>query len=130
MIKAESYEELMSKYPIDGKTNLYFQVFVGKDHCLTQRDWELVRKTHPNGYKVPEHEWRYFYTTGNMWYDSYVYNGEYWYLGCDSWDGITYTEEPTWGITKYGRTDVAIFKTEEEANEYIYNKVNKERFEF
>lgn len=50
----------------------------------------------------------------------------------DSWDGIQYAEEPTWGIQRactIQRTEFGVFKTKAEAIDYK-NKKLKERLEF
>ena len=63
---------------------------------------------------------------------AYMYDGEKWCLGIDSWDGIQYAEEPTWGIQRacnIQRTEFGVFKTKAEAIDYK-NKKLKERLEF
>ena len=64
--------------------------------------------------------------------NDYLYDGEKWALGVDTWDGIIYADEPEWGIQRacnIQRTEYGVFKTRAEAIDYK-NKKLKERLEF
>ena len=56
-----------------------------------------------------------------VWYTHYIYDGTYWYLGEDSWDGIYRVDsEPKYGIVdNKSRFFFGVFTTEEEAYECI-----------
>ena len=94
---------------------------------------EDARFRHPDGWlDRTDHKWFYYDIVPSTWYDHYLWDGEKWCLGMDSWDGIQYAEEPTWGIQRacnIWRTEFGVFKTKAEAIDYK-NKKLKERLEF
>ena len=129
----KTFEEISENFPLNSKANLKFLVNQCYSYALTQKDLELLKKDYPFGYhNKEEHKWCFWNIDAMVWYDCYIYNGEEWILGIDGWDGISYADEPKWGI-QYTQTvckkEFAIFKTEEEAKEYCSRKM-KELFEF
>ena len=133
MKQFNTFEEIDKNFPLNNKTNLRFLVHQCYSFALTQKDLELLKKDYPLGYyNKEEHKWYYWHIDSNVWYDCYIYNGEEWILGIDTWDGIIYAEEPTWGI-QYTQTvrksEFGVFRTIEEAEEYRNRKI-KEKFDF
>lgn len=118
MIKCSSYEELKEKYPLDGIHNYCYIVDKTKENCLTEADLKILKTTHPNGYFDKEdHKYEYYYISSYIVYDHYCFDGEYWYLGLDSWDGIYFVDNlPDFGIVFKGIRGT--FQTIEEAEKY------------
>ena len=131
MIKFDSFDEIKQRYPLNTNFNQKFTVTISYEYCLTNIDYEIAKLHHPFGWKDKvEHKWCYYKIFQETWYDHYVFNGQYFFLGLDSWDGIYGADEPNWGIHKdMTKKEFGVFKTEEEAREYC-NKKLKERLEF
>lgn len=129
MIICNSYEEISSKYPIDGKANMFFTVDRRSINVITAKDVAIAKEEKPHGYhdKI-SHKWYYWDILSGLWYDSYVFDGQKWYLGIDSWDGICPADEPKYGIHRI-LSEYGCFRTIEEAEEYRAKKL-KERLEF
>jgi hypothetical protein len=133
MIICNSYEEINKKYPIDGKSNITFTVSRGYTNVMTEKDVALAKEENPHGYhdKI-DHKWVHWNILSDLWYDSYIFDGEKWYLGTDSWDGIYPATMPDYGVhraqTIFG-SEYGCFQTIEEAGEYRAKKL-RERLEF
>lgn len=133
MIKFNTFEEINAKYPINGQSNLRF--LVKKEYCfiLSKTDKDLAKQAHPFGWEdKTEHKWHFYDINQETWYDAYIYDGEKWILGIDTWDGICYANEPKWGMHPSNvvqRSEFGIFKTLTEAEEYRSKKL-KELLEF
>ena len=127
-----SFEELNTAYPIEEKANTYHIVSLDYTHVITDADILWAKRTFPFGWfdKI-ESKWYFYIIESRTWYNRYVYDGENWWLGIDTWDGVIEADEPEWGIkkSKLTRHDQAIFKTLEEAEEYR-QKIWNERMEF
>lgn len=128
-IKFDNLEELMKKFPIDNKHNLLYIVEEYNIFCPTSQDIEKAKKQHQNGY-FNKAECNYYYCLirSEIWYDYYLFDGIYWYLGIDDWEGISAVlEEPKYRILeKYNEVFFGIFRTEEEAYEYVKKRYSKE----
>jgi hypothetical protein len=63
-------------------------------------------------------------------YDHYCFNGKYWYLGLDTWDGVSVVDDfPNFGIVFKGIRGT--FRTREEATKYKeYLESSEYLFEF
>lgn len=133
MIEFSSFEEISRVYPLDRKVNYRHEVVKQCTNAITKEDLDYCKKTFPNGYysKVG-FVWYHWSICTLPWYDSYIYDGEKWYLGIDTWDGIVPAEEPDWGVHYTGSTrriEYGIFKTLEEAEAYRSKKI-KELLDF
>mgnify|MGYP003413767108 FL=1 len=128
-----SYEEMRITHPLNSDHNQSYLVHKVYEYVLTKQDLENARLKHPDGWlDKTDHKWFYYDIVPSTWYDHYLWDGEKWCLGMDSWDGIQYAEEPTWGIQRacnIQRTEFGVFKTKAEAIDYK-NKKLKERLEF
>lgn len=128
-----SFEEIKSAHPLDTEHNQSFLVHQVYHHVFSWADIDLLKKEHPGGWiDKEEHRYYYYDIEVHTWYDYYLYDGEKWILGVDSWDGVQYAEEPTWGVQHtrtIKRTEYGIFKTKAEAIDYKNRKL-KERLEF
>ena len=128
-----SFEEIKTAHPLDAEHNQSFLVHQVYHHTFTRADIDLLKKEHPDGWiNKEEHRYYYYDIEVHTWYDHYLYDGEKWILGVDSWDGIQYAEEPTWGVQHtrtIKHTEYGIFKTKAEAIDYKNRKL-KERLEF
>ena len=133
MIYFNHFEEMCSAYPLDSDHNQSYLVHKVYEYVLAKQDLEDVKLRHPDGWlDRTNHKWFYYDIVPSIWYDHYLWDGEKWSLGMDSWDGIQYAEEPTWGIQhtcSIQRTEFGVFKTRAEAIDYK-NKKLKERLEF
>lgn len=132
MNEFKSFEEISSAYPLDKISNVYHSVKLDYTNVITDADMVWVKKTFPFGwFDKTENKWYFYVIETRIWYNRYVYDGETWWLGIDTWDGIIEAEEPEWGIkkSKFVRHEQAIFKTLEEAEEYR-RKIWNERMEF
>ena len=128
-----SFEEISTIHPLDHKSNCKFMAYESYEFILTLDDMKLARERHPYGWwSSIDSKWFYWDIGCVVWYDRYFYDGDRWYLGLETWDGIVQAEEPSWGIRRaynIHKTEIGIFKTLEEAEEYR-NKKLKERLEF
>ena len=128
-----SFEAIRAAYPLDTEHNQSFLVRQVYHHVFTHADIDLLKKEHPDGWIDKEgHRYYYYDIEAHTWYDHYLYDGEKWILGMDSWDGIQYADEPIWGVQRIQtvkRTEYGIFKTKAEAIDYKNRKL-KERLEF
>lgn len=114
----ETFEEISTKYPIDGKTNVYYQAHMVVTYVLTKEDLVLAKQRFPHGrYEEKESKWIGYEVLKQTWYDSYIYDGENWRLGEDSWDGYVPLNEDD--IPHYGNL---IFKTYEEAEKVCISR--------
>lgn len=132
MIRFDSFEEIKAKYPIDGVANEEYSVFLDYETVLTDADLKITKAEHEFGwYDKALCRWYFYRIYNEVWYDFYLYDGEIWILGKDSWDGVGYAEEPTWGVSPDILTgkEYAIFHTHDEAVKYALKKL-KERLEF
>ena len=133
MIYFDSFEEMRAVHPLDSDHNQSYLVHKVYEYVLAKQDLEDARFRHPDGWlDRTDHKWFYYDIVPSTWYDHYLWDGEKWCLGMDSWDGIQYAEEPTWGIQRacnIWRTEFGMFKTKAEAIDYK-NKKLKERLEF
>ena len=133
MIYFDNFEEMCSAYPLNSDHNQSYLVHKVYEYVLTKQDLEDARIRHPDGWlDRTDNKWFYYDIEPHTWYDHYLWDGEKWSLGMDSWDGIQYAEEPTWGIQRacnIQRTEFGVFKTKAEAINYK-NKKLKERLEF
>ena len=128
-IKFDNLEELKLKFPIDNKRNFCYRVEESCICCLTPIDLKIAEEDHPLGqYNKVEEVYYYCDIIPEVWYTHYVYDGTYWYLGEDSWDGIYRVDsEPKYGIVdNKSRLFFGVFKTEEEAYECIKKRYSKE----
>jgi hypothetical protein len=133
MIKFNSFEEISSAHPINPEHNQSFTVRHAYKHVFTYQDIDIIKQLHPNGWLDREgHRYYYYDILACTWYTHYIYDGENWCLGIDSWDGIQVAEEPTWGVQRecnFQRTEFGVFKTKAEAINYKNRKL-EERLEF
>ena len=132
MIKFKSFEEISAKYPIDGVANAEYSVFLDYENALTDTDLKIVKAEHEFGWYDKElYRWYFYRIYNEMWYDFYLYDGETWILGKDSWDGVGYAEAPVWGTSPdiFIGKEYANFHTYDEAVKYALKKI-KERLEF
>ena len=129
----DSFEEISAAHPLDSDHNQSFLVRQVYQHAFTWADIDLLKKRYPDGWTDREgHRYYYYDIEVHTWYDHYLYDGEKWVLGMDTWDGIVYADEPEWGIQRacnFQRTEYGIFKTKAEAIDYKNRKL-KERLEF
>ena len=128
-----SFEEIKIAHPLDAEHNQSFLVHKVYEYVLTKQDFEVVKAKHPDGWLDPiDHKQFYYDIMISTWYDHYLYDGEKWVLGINTWDGVVNADEPNWGIQRacnLQRTEYGVFKTETEAIDYK-NKKLKERLEF
>ena len=128
-----SFEEINAAYPLDGKSSLKFVVTKNAQFFYTKTDLEILKQHYPYGWvDTSESRWYYYNITKENWYDTYIYDGEKWGLGINTWDGICDANEPDWGFheaNSFSKVEFGIFKTLKEAEEYC-NKKLKERLEF
>lgn len=128
----DSFEEISAVYPLDSDHNQSFFVRLAYQHALSWRDVDILKKEYPDGWLDKEgHRYYYYDIQVSTWYSHYIYDGEKWILGMDTWDGIQYVDEPNWGIERVTTTytEYGTFKTKAEAIDYK-NKKLKERLEF
>ena len=129
----ESFEEIKAAYPLDTEHNQSFLVHQTYQYALSSADIDFLKEKYPDGWlDNEEHRYYYYDIEVHTWYDHYLYDGTKWILGIDTWDGVQYAEEPTWGIQHtcaIKRTEYGIFKTKAEAIDYKNRKL-KERLEF
>ena len=129
----DTFEEISAAHPLDSDHNQSFLVHQTYEHALSWADIDHLKKKYPDGWMDKEgHRYYYYDIEAHTWYDYYLYDGEKWILGVDSWDGIHYAEEPTWGVQytcTVKRAEYGIFKTKAEAIDYKNRKL-KERLEF
>ena len=115
-LKFKSYEEIKEKFPLDGIHNKYYKVIKSKINCITDTDYKILKTKYPFGY-LDENKYIYFCIYTKTIYDHYCYNGEYWFLGLDDFDGIgNVIIFPQFG--KKLDHSGGIFKTYKEAEEY------------
>lgn len=129
----KTFEEISAAYPISPEHNQSFTVRYAYKHVFTYQDIDLIKQLHPDGWLDREgHRYYYYDILVCTWYTHYVYDGEKWYLGIDSWDGIQVADEPEWGVRRANnlqRTETGVFKAKAEAIDYKNRKL-KERLEF
>ena len=124
----ETFEEISMKYPIDGVTNVVYRVHKSYTHVYDDYDLECARKMWPHGYKDGL-IYQFWYAVKDTWYTHYFFNGSVWNLGAEDPDGIQEVfGEVECGVfvSKYGTR--AVFKTEQEAEEYCKTKANLTKF--
>lgn len=116
-LRFNSYEEISSNYPLDGIHNFYYIVDEHKFNCITEADLQILKEKYPGGY-FDKDNYKYICHLINKqpFYDHYCFNGEYWYLGLDSLDGVYEAELPKYG--KQFKSLLSVFKTLEEAEDY------------
>ena len=128
-IKFDNLEELMMKFPIDNKRNVCYTVEEYHVCCLTPVDLIVAKEKHPFGrYNKVEGNYYYCVIMPRVWYDHYLYDGTYWYIGEDSWNGVyTVLYEPKYEVINNERGLLrGSFKTEEEAYECVKKRYSKE----
>ena len=129
----DSFEEISATYPIDTEHNQSYCVRLVYQYVFSWSDVDLIKKVHPDGWLDKEgHRYYYYEIQSSTWYTHYIYDGEKWQLGIDSWDGIYVADEPEWGVERINtihRSEIGIFRTKAEAIDYK-NKKLKERLEF
>ena len=129
----ESFEEICAVHPIDANHNQSYLVHLVYQHAFSWLDIDLLKKKYPDGWLDKEgHRYYYYDILISTWYTHYIYDGEKWQLGADSWDGIYVADEPEWGIRRTNtihRSEIGVFRTKAEAIDYK-NKKLKERLEF
>ena len=120
-----SFEEISTKYPIDGKSNMVY--VAGKSYTTVyndEYDLECARKQWPYGYKDGFY-YKFWRVLESSWYTHYIFDGQKWYLGIENFDGVQRVYgEYNYGIVsnKYGTH--ASFRTHEEAEEYCKTKAS------
>ena len=128
-MKFDNLEDLMRKYPIDNKHNRLYRVEEYRIFCPTSQDLIEEKNLHPFGY-FNKAEGRYYYCniSSYPWYNYYIFDGTYWYLGLNNWDGVLQVkEEPEYRIiNRYNGLLVASLKTEEEAYECVKKRYSTE----
>ena len=128
-MKFDNLKDLMIKYPIDNKRNFYYKVEEYHIFCPTPLDVIEAKNLHPLG-RFNKIESNYYYCNirAEVWYTHYVYDGTYWYLGDDNWDGIyQVNEEPDYKIVNNEKgLFFGVFKTEEEAYECVKKRYSME----
>ena len=132
MIYFDSFEEMRAAYPLDSDHNQSFFVRLVYQHVFSWKDIDLMKEKYPDGWLDKEdHRYYYYEIQASTWYTHYIYDGEKWKLGMDSWDGIYEAEEPDGGVERSTMfsSEYGTFKTKAEAIEYK-NKKLKERLEF
>ena len=96
-----SFEEISAAHPIDTEHNQEFLVRLVYTHVFFQKDIDLMKEKEPDGWLDKEgHRYYYYDIQASTWYSHYLYDGEKWQLGMDSWDGIYEAEEPGWGVER------------------------------
>ena len=128
----DSFEEISAIYPIDTEHNQSYCVRLMYQYVFSWSDIDFLKKKYPDGWLDKEgHRYYYYEVQASTWYTHYIYDGEKWQLGMDSWDGIYVAEEPGWGIERNTMfsSEYGTFKTKAEAIDYK-NKKLKERLEF
>ena len=132
MIYFNNFEEICAAHPLDTEHNQSYLVRQAYQHVFSWRDIDLMKEKYPDGWLDKEgHKYYYYDIQASTWYSHYLYDGEKWTLGMDSWDGIYEAEEPGWGIERNTMfsSEYGTFKTKAEAIDYK-NKKLKERLEF
>ena len=132
MIYFDSFEEMRAAYPLDSDHNQSFFVRLVYQQVFSWKDIDLMKEKYPDGWLDKEdHRYYYYEIQASTWYTHYIYDGEKWKLGMDSWDGIYEAEEPDWGVERSTMfsSEYGTFKTKAEAIDYK-NKKLKERLEF
>ena len=127
----DSFEEISAAYPINTEYNQSFLVRPVYQHVFSWKDIDLMKERYPDGWLDKEgHRYYYYDIQVSTWYTHYLYDGERWQLGMDSWDGVYVAEEPGWGIVRTTMSsEYGVFKTKTEAIDYKNRKI-KERLEF
>lgn len=99
MIYFDSLEEMRSAYLLDSDHDQSYLVRKNYEYVFTKQDLENVKFRQPDSWlDKTDYKWFYYDIIPSIWYDYYLWDGEKWCLGKDSWDGIQYAEEPTWGF--------------------------------
>lgn len=132
MIYFDNFEEMRAAYPLDSDHNQSFFVRLVYQHVFSGKDVDFMKEKYPDGWLDKEdHRYYYYEIQASTWYTHYIYDGEKWKLGMDSWDGIYEAEEPGWGVERgtMFSSEYGTFKTKAEAIDYK-NKKLKERLEF
>ena len=128
----DTFEEISAAYSLNSDHNKSFLVRIVYQHVFSWKDIDLMKERYPGGWLDKEgHRYYYYDIQVSTWYSHYLYDGEKWQLGMDSWDGIYVAEEPGWGIERNTMfsSEYGVFKTKTEAIDYK-NKKLKERLEF
>ena len=126
MISFDTYQEIAEKYPISGEASQVHTAQMGHVHVMTKADLVIARAANPKGYyNKATCEWCYWYITSTQWYDSYVFDGEKWWLGTNTWDGIVDAKEPGWGLYRdtYSLRYYKVCKTKAEAEEFVESEI-------
>ena len=128
IMEFKTFEEISTKYPIDGVANVVYRIRKSTAYVYDDYDLECERKMWPYGYKdgLIYHFWCVDKIT---WYTHYIFDGTVWHLGIEDCDGIQEVfgeEECGVFVSKYGTR--ATFKTEQEAEKYCKTKANLTKF--
>lgn len=124
----KTFEEISTKYPIDGVENVVYRVRRSATHVYDDYDLECARKMWPYGYKDGL-IYQFWCTDKITWYTHYIFDGTVWHLGVENYDGIQEVfgeEECGVFVSEYGTR--ATFKTEQEAEEYCKTKASLTKF--
>lgn len=128
-----TFEDFCKAYPINNKTNAYFIVSLHFCYASDEEDVKRIKLDKSNGFFISEeHTWYYWTIAKKLWYDTYIYHNNQWKLGIEGINTFIPAIEPKWGIhprQKYRTSEYGIFKTKEEAEDFLNRKL-KERLEF
>lgn len=128
-----AFEDFRKAYPINNENNVYFIVSLHFCYASDEEDIKRIKLDKPNGFFISEeHTWYYWTIAKELWYDAYIYHNNQWKLGVERINTFIPAIEPNWGIhprQKYRTSEYGIFKTKEEAEDFLNRKL-KERLEF
>ena len=128
MLEFNTYEEISTAYPIDGIANYIHIVYERKIFCKDKNDLTIARSRLPSGwYNNATQYYHGFEVSSESWYDRYVFDGEKWWVGQDTWDGIVPANKPN-NIKRgccHGYCD-----TKEAALDYCNYMIEVDRFMF
>ena len=128
-MKFETFEEISTKYPINGESNMVYVVSKGSTTVYNDEyDLECARKMWPYGYKDGFH-YKFWKVRESHWYTHYIFDGKMWCLGIEDCDGIQEVYgEYNYGVVSNEYGTHASFRTREEAEEYCKAKASLTKF--
>lgn len=131
-MKFKTYEDISKKYPLKNEKQIYYIASESKIYIYNKDDLMLAKAKHPIGwYYIASNTWVYYDIQDVIWYDCYLYDGDTWQLGLDSWDGICpVEEEPFDKHNSKNEAPYRIFRTKQAAEDWAKYMVGPRLLEF